>query len=68
MKGFPHIDTVRIGQGDHFKLANEDSIVICRYDDNRDVYFLSLVTARYDVDVLKTKFNTVTEIETGDVT
>ena len=67
-RGFPRIDTVRLGQGDTFKLANKDGIVICPYVNNRDVFSLSTVTARYDVDVLKTKFNTVTKIETGDVT
>ena len=58
-RGFPHIDSVRLGQGDNFKLANADGIVVCRNVDKRDVYSLSTVTAGNYVDVPKTRFNTV---------
>ena len=67
-RGFPHIDTVRLGQGYSFKLANADVIVICRHVDNRDVCSLSTTTARNDVDIPKIRFNAVENIEAGDAT
>ena len=57
--GFPHIDTVRLGQGDNFKLTNTDGIVVCRYVDKRDVYSLSTVTTGNYVDVPKARFNSL---------
>ena len=50
-RGFPRIDTVRIGHGDNFKVVSMDVIVVRGYIDNRDVYSLSTRTKRNDVDV-----------------
>ena len=58
-RGFPHIDIVCLGQVIHFKLANADSTVVCRYVDKRCAYSLLTVTAGNYVDIPKTRFNIV---------
>ena len=54
-RGFPRIDTFRIGHCDNFKVTSTDGIVVCRYIDKGNVYSLSTRTKGNDVDVLASK-------------
>ena len=57
-RGFPHINTIRFGQGENIKLANDDSIVACGLVDKRDVYCFLTIAAGDEVDVSVSRFNT----------
>ena len=57
-RGFPRIDTIRLGQGENIKLTNDDGIIVRRWVDKRDVYSLSTITAGDNVDFLVSRFNT----------